>query len=49
MSTQKRSDKANERVNVFAVGDRIQVNLHTGRIAEATIKVVINGNGGSRL
>jgi hypothetical protein len=42
VSTNRRSDKSNERVNVFAVGDRIRVNHHTGRIVEATIKAVIN-------
>jgi Mechanosensitive ion channel, beta-domain len=41
-------DQSNERVNVFAVGDRIRVNLHTGRIVEATIKAVINRTGGPR-
>jgi hypothetical protein len=49
MSSQKKSDKSNERVNVFAVGDRIRVNLHTGRIVEATIKAVINRTDGPRL
>jgi hypothetical protein len=49
MADKKRSDKSNERVNVFAVGDRIRVNLHTGRIVEATIKAVINRTDGPRL
>jgi len=38
-----------ERVNVFAVGNRIGVNLHTCRIAEATIKAVIDRTDGPRL
>jgi hypothetical protein len=49
MTAQKKSDKSNERVNVFAVGDRIKINLHTGRIVEATIKAVINRTDGPRL
>jgi Mechanosensitive ion channel, beta-domain len=49
MADKRKSDKSNERVNVFAVGDRIKVNLHTGRIVEATIKAVINRTDGSRL
>jgi hypothetical protein len=49
MADKKRSDKPDERPNVFAVGDRIRVNLHTGRIVEATIKAVINRTDGPRL
>jgi hypothetical protein len=49
MPSQKRSDQPNERAKVFTVGDRIRVNLHTGRIVEATIKAVINRNDGPRL
>ena len=33
----------------YAVGDRVTVNLHTGRIVEATVKAVIERNGGKRL
>jgi hypothetical protein len=36
-------------VSVFAVGDRIKVDLHTGRIVEAAIKAVINRTDGPRL
>lgn len=39
-----KKDQSNERVNVFAVGDRIKVNLHTGKIVEATIKAVHRPN-----
>lgn len=46
MPSQKRSDQSNERVNVFAVGNRIRANLHTGRIMEATIKAVIDRTDG---
>jgi hypothetical protein len=41
-----KKDQSHERPNVFAVGDRIRVNLHTGRIVEATIKAVINRTDG---
>jgi len=41
-----KKDQSHERLNVFAVGDRIRVNLHTGRIVEATIKAVINRTDG---
>jgi hypothetical protein len=49
MAKNNKSEKFNERVNVFAVGDRIKVNLHTGRIVEATIKAVIDRTDGPRL
>jgi hypothetical protein len=43
MPSQKKPDQSSERVNLFAVcDDRIRVNLHTGRVVEATIKAVIN-------
>jgi hypothetical protein len=32
----------------YAVGDRVTVNLHTGRIVEATVKAVIERTGGKR-
>jgi hypothetical protein len=49
MASQKKPDKPNERATAFAVGDRIRVNLHTGRIVEATIKAVIDRTDGQRL
>jgi hypothetical protein len=49
MSTKKRPDQSNERVNVFAVGNGIKVHLHTVRIVEATIKAVIDRTDGQRL
>jgi hypothetical protein len=33
----------------YAVGDRVKVNLHTGRIVEATAKAVIERTSGKRL
>jgi hypothetical protein len=33
----------------YAVGDRVKVNLHTGRIVEATVKAITDRTGGKRL
>jgi hypothetical protein len=33
----------------YAVGDHVKVNLHTGRIVDATVKAVIEHTGGKRL
>jgi hypothetical protein len=33
--------KASHSERDYAVGDRIKVNLHTGRIVDATVKAVI--------
>ena len=33
----------------YGVGDRVRVNLHTGRIVEATIKAVIERTDGKRV
>ena len=33
----------------FGTGDRVKVNLHTGRIVDATIKAVIERTDGKRL
>jgi hypothetical protein len=33
----------------YAVGDRVKVNLHTGRIVDATIKAIIERTDGKRL
>ena len=33
----------------YAVGDRVKVNLHTGRIVDATDKAVIERTDGKRL
>ena len=33
----------------YAVGDRVRVNLHTGRIVDATVKAVIEHADGKRL
>jgi hypothetical protein len=33
----------------YAVGDRVKINLHTGRIVDATVKAVIEHTDGKRL
>jgi len=33
----------------YAVSDRVKVNLHTGRIVDATVKAVIERTDGKRL
>jgi hypothetical protein len=33
----------------YGVGDRVKINLHTGRIVDATIKAVIERTDGKRL
>ena len=33
----------------YAVGDRVRVNLHIGRIVDATVKAVIEHTDGKRL
>jgi hypothetical protein len=33
----------------YAVGDHVKVNLHTGRIVDATVKAIIDRTGGKRL
>jgi hypothetical protein len=37
----KTPEKADENLSEFRVGDRVKVNLHTGRIVDATVKAVI--------
>lgn len=41
--------KPEDRRQEFKVGDRIRVNLHTGRIVDATVKAVIDRTDGQRL
>jgi hypothetical protein len=41
--------KASKPEQDYAVGDHVKVNLHTGRIVDATVKAVIERTGGKRL
>ncbi len=36
-----KNDKPKRNINDFAVGDHVKVNMHRGRIVDATIKAVI--------
>jgi ribosomal 50S subunit-recycling heat shock protein len=41
--------KAHSSERDYAVNDRVKVNLHTGRIVDATIKAIIERTDGKRL
>ena len=41
--------KHSEQDASYAVGDRVKVNLHTGRVVDATVKAVIERTDGKRL
>jgi hypothetical protein len=45
----KKKASHSEQEASYAVGDRIEVNLHTGRIVVATVKAVIERTDGKRL
>ena len=45
----KTPEKADANLSEFKVGDRVKVNLHTGRIVEATVKALIERTDGKRL
>jgi hypothetical protein len=45
----KKKASHSEQEASYAVGDRVKVNLHTGRIVDATIKGIIDRTGGKRL
>ena len=45
----KKKVSHSEQAASYAVGDRLKVNLHTGRIVEATIKAIIERTDGKRL
>jgi hypothetical protein len=45
----KTSEKADDNLREFKVGDRLKVNMHQGRIVEAEIKAVVEKTHGVRL
>ena len=45
----KKKASHSEREASYAVGDRVKVNLHTGKIVVATVKAIIERTGGKRL
>ena len=44
-----KNDKTKRNINDFGVGDRVKVNMHRGRIVDATIKAIIDRTDGKRL
>ena len=44
-----KNDKTERNINDFAVGDHVKVNMHRGRIVDATIKAIIERTDGKRL
>jgi hypothetical protein len=49
MPSNKKKASHSDQESSYAVGDRVKVNLHTGRFVEATVKAVIERTGGKRL
>jgi hypothetical protein len=47
MPAKKKASKPEQ--GAYSVGDRVKVNLHTGRIVDATVKAVIERTDGKRL
>ena len=45
----KKKASHSDQESSYAVGDRVKVNLHTGRLVDATIKAVIERTDGKRL
>jgi hypothetical protein len=44
-----KNDKTARNINNFAVGDHVKVNMHRGRMVDATIKAIIDRTDGKRL
>ena len=49
MPSNKKKASHSDQESSYAVGDRVKVNLHKGRIVDATVKAVIERTGGKRL
>jgi len=49
MPSNKKKASHSDQESTYAVGDRVRVNLHTGRIVDATVKAVIEHTDGERL
>jgi hypothetical protein len=45
----KTSEKADDNLSEFKVGDRVKVNMHRSRIVEAEVKAVVEKTHGVRL
>jgi hypothetical protein len=48
MPAKKKASYSEQEAN-YAVGDRVKVKMHTGRIVDATIKAIIERTDGKRL
>jgi hypothetical protein len=44
-----KNDKTERNITDFAVGDRVKINMHRGRIVDGTVKAVVNHTDGPRL
>jgi hypothetical protein len=49
MPSNKKKAPSSDQESSYAVGDGVKVNLHTGRIVDATIKAIIEHTDGKRL
>ena len=49
MPSNKKKAAHSDQESSYAVGDRVKINLHTGRIVDATVKAVIERTDGKRL
>jgi hypothetical protein len=49
MPSNKKKASRSEQDASYAVGDRVKVNLHAGKVVEATIKAIFERTGGKRL
>ena len=49
MPSNKKKASHSDQESSYAVGDRVKVNLHTGRLVDATIKAIIGRTDGKRL
>jgi hypothetical protein len=48
MPSNKKKASHSDQDSSYAVGDRIKVNLHTGRIVDATVKAIIERTDGKK-
>jgi hypothetical protein len=49
MPSNKKKAPSSDQESSYVVGDRVRINLHTGRIVDATVKAVIERTDGKRL
>jgi len=49
MPSNKKKASHSDQESSYAVGDHVKVNLHTGRVVDATVKAVVEHTDGKRL